>query len=101
MGYAATITKTGQITVPKWVREALGVKSGDRVIFRKEKQAVMIERERTTSELAEEIGALIPDQIRQAYINEYGGMTAAAAREKWAKSPEGKAYFEKELKKCL
>jgi AbrB family looped-hinge helix DNA binding protein len=31
---AATLTSKGQITVPKEVREALGLKTGDRVGFR-------------------------------------------------------------------
>jgi AbrB family looped-hinge helix DNA binding protein len=31
---AATVTSEGQITLPKQVRDALGVREGDRVVFR-------------------------------------------------------------------
>jgi antitoxin PrlF len=34
MDVAAKITSKGQITVPKSVRDALGLKAGDRVLFR-------------------------------------------------------------------
>ena len=34
MDVPATVTSKGQITLPKAVREALGLKSGDRVLFR-------------------------------------------------------------------
>jgi antitoxin PrlF len=31
---AATVTSKGQVTIPKVVRDALGIKAGDEVIFR-------------------------------------------------------------------
>jgi AbrB family looped-hinge helix DNA binding protein len=34
MDVPATVTSKGQITLPKSVREALGLKEGDRVLFR-------------------------------------------------------------------
>ena len=34
MDVGATVTSKGQITLPKSVREALGLKTGDRVLFR-------------------------------------------------------------------
>lgn len=34
MDVIATVTSKGQVTLPKKVREALGLKSGDRVLFR-------------------------------------------------------------------
>jgi AbrB family looped-hinge helix DNA binding protein len=36
MDAAAKVTSKGQVTVPKAVREALGIKEGDAVIFRVE-----------------------------------------------------------------
>jgi antitoxin PrlF len=42
MDVAAKITSKGQVTVPKAVREALGIKEGDEVVFRVEgKRAVL------------------------------------------------------------
>ncbi len=42
MEIAAKVTSKGQITIPKPVREALGIAEGDRVVFRiDEKRAVL------------------------------------------------------------
>ena len=101
MGQTATLTKTGQITIPKWVREFLGVTSGDRIVFKKERGRMRIEKEKTAEETAEAIRKLIPEEIRQNYIKNYGGMTAAEVREKWAQSDEGRAHFRDEMERCL
>ncbi len=34
MDVAATVTSKGQVTLPKSVRDALGLQTGDRVVFR-------------------------------------------------------------------
>ena len=47
MGQTATLTKTGQITIPKWVREYLGVSSGDVIVFKRGREGMKIEREKT------------------------------------------------------
>ena len=42
MDAAARVTSKGQVTVPKVVRDALGIKTGDQVVFRVEgKRAVL------------------------------------------------------------
>ena len=42
MDAAARVTSKGQVTVPKAVRDALGIKEGDEVVFRVEgKRAVL------------------------------------------------------------
>lgn len=101
MTYAATLTRTGQITVPKWVRELLGVESGQRIVFRKEKNAVLMEREKTAEETADEIHALIPDDVREAYIKDYGGLTAREVQEKWIASDAAEEYFAEEIRRSL
>jgi AbrB family looped-hinge helix DNA binding protein len=43
---AATITRQGQLTVPKVIRELLGLKPGDRVLFRvRDDKTVVVERD--------------------------------------------------------
>jgi len=44
MDVAATLTSKGQITVPKPVREALGLRPGDQVLFRLEDNRAVVAR---------------------------------------------------------
>lgn len=52
----ATITSKGQVTIPKAVREALGVGPGDRVAFRVKESVAIMEPE--TVDLRDLFGAL-------------------------------------------
>jgi antitoxin PrlF len=44
MDVAAKVTSKGQVTVPKAVREALGIKEGDEIVFRVEGNRAVIAR---------------------------------------------------------
>jgi len=44
MDVAAKVTSKGQVTVPKAVREALGIKDGDEVVFRVEGDRAVLAR---------------------------------------------------------
>lgn len=44
MDVAAKVTTKGQVTVPKVVRDALGIKDGDEVIFRVEGNRAVLAR---------------------------------------------------------
>ena len=44
MDTAAKVTSKGQVTVPKAVREALGIKEGDAVVFRVEGNRAVLAR---------------------------------------------------------
>ena len=58
---AARITSKGQITVPKAIRDALGVEAGDRLAFRIQPDgAVLIEPE--TVDLRALRGRLVPER---------------------------------------
>lgn len=52
MDVAATVTSKGQVTIPKPVRDALGIKDGDEVIFRVEGDRAVIARTADFLELA-------------------------------------------------
>lgn len=52
MDVAARVTSKGQVTVPKAVREALGVNDGDALIFRVEGNRAVITRTPDFLELA-------------------------------------------------
>jgi AbrB family looped-hinge helix DNA binding protein len=44
MDVAAKVTSKGQVTVPKAVRDALGIRDGDEVVFRVEGHRVVMAR---------------------------------------------------------
>ncbi|HEX8857625.1 MAG TPA: AbrB/MazE/SpoVT family DNA-binding domain-containing protein [Actinomycetes bacterium] len=55
MEIAARLTSKGQITLPKAIREALGLHEGDQVIFRVEGQRAVLAR---TADLLDLAGAV-------------------------------------------
>jgi antitoxin PrlF len=70
----ATMTSKGQITIPKAVRDALGLEPGDRVAFRLIENAAVVEPE--TVDLKELFGLLKSD-VRGVGVDE---MEAAVTR---------------------
>ena len=52
MDAAAKVTSKGQVTVPKVVRDALGIKEGDKVVFRVEGNRAVLARTPDFLELA-------------------------------------------------
>jgi AbrB family looped-hinge helix DNA binding protein len=44
MDVAARVTSSGQVTIPKPVRDALGIREGDEVVFRVEGARVVLAR---------------------------------------------------------
>lgn len=42
MGEATTITTKGQVTIPKKIRKELGLQPGDKVVFRKEGENIVL-----------------------------------------------------------
>lgn len=52
MEVAARVTSKGQVTIPKPVREALALSTGDRVVFRVEKHRAIMARTPDLLELA-------------------------------------------------
>lgn len=55
MDVAAQVTSKGQVTIPKAVREALALETGDRVVFRVEQNRAIMAR---TPDLLELAGAV-------------------------------------------
>ena len=100
MNYVSTLTKTGQITVPKNVRDFLMVKPGQRITFNLRKNSVTLEREKTLEEITAEIDELIPAETKKN-AKKRGKKTAGEIREKWLKSDAAKKYFEEELEATL
>ena len=55
MDVAARLTSKGQVTIPKAVREALGLRDGDEIVFRVEGMRAVLAR---TSDLLELAGSV-------------------------------------------
>lgn len=55
---SSTLTSKGQITIPKQVRDRLGVREGDRLVFRFDERGQLIVRPESTSPLGQLPGLL-------------------------------------------
>jgi antitoxin PrlF len=81
MDVAATITAKGQVTIPKDVRNALGLAAGDRVIFRVVDGRAVLAR---TPDLLELAGAVaVPADARDL---DWSAIRDRAARSQAARS---------------
>lgn len=93
MMYASTITKTGQATIPKDVREALGVHFGERIYFTVNRdKTVSVAREMTEQEARAYLDSFNTEETRRL-IKLHAGKTVSELREEWDKSPAGRAYY--------
>ena len=83
--YEVAVTSVGQMTVPKKVREELGI--FDRATIKKVKGGYLIQKEKTAREIAQEIwDSYTPEERRR--IKENAGKTARELREEIMESDE-------------
>ncbi len=76
MDVAARLTSKGQVTIPKAVRDALGLRDGDEVVFRVEGMRAVLAR---TSDLIELAGSVpVPAAKRGASWDEIRRRTRSA-----------------------
>ena len=68
MDMSAKVTSKGQVTLPKAVRDALGVEAGDRLLFRIVEDHALVARTPTLLELAGSIP--VPARLRGASWDE-------------------------------
>lgn len=64
MKHSARITSKGQITVPRAVRQALGVRTGDHLLFEKDGKGMRVRPVRTKSRFEKYRGAGTPGIAR-------------------------------------
>lgn len=62
MDASARLTSKGQITIPKAVRDALGLRTGDALLFHVENSVATISRTPDLMELAGSVA--VPDDVR-------------------------------------
>jgi AbrB family looped-hinge helix DNA binding protein len=76
MDAAARVTSKGQVTVPKAVREALGISEGDEIVFRVEGKRAILARTPDFLELAGTVA--VPAAKRNAAWDEVLRKTRSA-----------------------
>lgn len=64
MEIAATVTSKGQVTLPKAVREALGIREDDQLLFRILKDRAVVARSPSLLDLAGSVA--VPADLRDA-----------------------------------
>lgn len=67
MLYTTTITKSGQISIPKAVRQTLDLNLGDKVILNCTKSSLTIKRKMTDADFFAKMDSLISDQTRSLF----------------------------------
>lgn len=91
--YTVTITKSGQITLPKELREFLGVKLGGKVTFRKDKNGVNIRRKLEKDAFFAELDKNINPKTRKI-IKKSAGKSVSEMVEEYRRSPRGQKEME-------
>ena len=86
--YSAVITKSGQVTLPKELREYLGLKLGDRVIMEKTDNTVLIHRKLSKEEFFAKLDKNTSAKTRKA-IKRNAGKTVNEMISNYLKSPKG------------
>lgn len=103
MSIAVAINSSGQATIPKAVREFLGVVPGEnRLVFDFEGKGVVVKREKSRRELFEESEKKIRKIMAEAekrnpkiteMKKKYAGMTFDEVRDAYDATPEGRKEF--------
>jgi len=84
MSEQAKITSKGQITVPREIRNILGVKTGDSLVFEQNGDSVVMRPARKKSPFAKYRGIGNPgmDPGREAVLSEIGELRGHGSRKK-------------------
>jgi len=73
MAYVSTVSEKGQVTLPKPLREALGIRSGQRVEFELDGEVIRVRKRPDRDRLAELYGSLKLDVSVDELIDEMRG----------------------------
>ena len=84
---ASTISSKGQVTIPKEIRDALRVDSGDRVLFVIRADGV-VELRPETVDLLDLVGVLEPSDDKRATVEQMKAAVRSRAAKSFKKSIE-------------
>ena len=99
MIYSATITKTGQATIPKAIRDILGIDPGSnaRIIYHTHRDgSVSITRDLTYDEARAYLDSYFSDKKSKELVKKHAGKSASQLIDEWLASPAGKAHLQEE-----
>ena len=90
-----TLNKSSQTTIPKVVRDLLGLSFGDKISVEAtaDKSTLKITKEKSLIERLEEIRKKYSTPEQEAIKAHTANMTVAEMREEWDNSPEGRKYY--------
>lgn len=100
MMYTASLTKTGQATIPKVVRDILGITPGEdtKITYTTHKDgSVTIAKEMTDEEAFAYLDSLKSEKTKKI-IARSAGKTVREMIDEWESSPEGQKYLKKRAK---
>lgn len=89
MVYTMSVTSAGQVTIPKEIRDALGIT--DSVEIERKGDEVIVTRAKTLRERMAEIQATFTPEMK-ARIKANAGKTANQLRQELEQTPEGREY---------
>ena len=90
MRYTVSLTKSGQMTLPKELRDFLGIKPGEKVIINQERTGVSIHRKLTKQEFFAELDKNISPKTRRIAQKNLDKTTSEMLSE-YLDSPKGQA----------
>jgi len=74
MTYTSTVSEKGQVTLPKPLREALGIRTGERVEFELDGETIRLKKRPDRDRLAELYGSLkLPASVDELIDEMRGG----------------------------
>lgn len=97
MSYTATLTSSGQITIPKPIRDQLAIKVGSRLNLSLTNNTLTIERKKTIDEIFASLRTLndkLPPEAK-ARLKKDAGKTATELMNEYWDSPEGQRELER------
>lgn len=95
--YSATMNTNGQITIPKVLREFLGVYPGQKIELIQDNVSVRIERYLTAKEAFAKINSAPKSQQTLKAIEHNRGKTASELAEEWGKQPDHVVYLQEKF----
>ncbi|MBR3256858.1 AbrB/MazE/SpoVT family DNA-binding domain-containing protein [Candidatus Saccharibacteria bacterium] len=93
--YSSTLTKTGQVFLPKAVRSALNLLPGQSVVLSLKGDSLVLKRAQSVEELVAELEEIRENASEKTKLRleKNAGKSAQELRENWSASPEGKSFY--------